>query len=813
MNLLLLALLRDYKRYWGKTLLTLLGFIFSLTLFLVIELFVSLLDTSQSTLTMPQITDYVVHDQGRISESIIQKILQNTEIDMWEPSDSCDDLWKASNQFKQIKVRAYNSDKGLGFLLEQHPDISTLDWDEVQPSEPAKGLRHQIILFNYSLESEIKKMTYTSQLAQTDVDVIQVPIKTKGMPVALMDIALYQQYYNTVGYVKEMGIVCEDTDRRLLSTQLAKIDPNLHIRSAAQTTNKQLNWTHSLTYNLKFLALIALIVSISLCMQCFSFIHYKRRNLYKTFTLLGATPFMMVRARILELIFLSIICTILGLAFSLMIASYSLGIFNQLIQTFYFYMDAQQIILTPLLIIKAFGVSVMASLLSCITINSPLRYSQAIRFIIMSILLLGLSFICLVSIINKWTGIAATFLMIGSSCVLAVSLMGVLSSLIQTKTPHTWWRMRLAAESFKKAWQGVGVIVFVIALALGLIFSMIIYVNSFKTSVSTWLDRTLSKDIYIQHRLSTLRQSIPINPLVFQQIQARFKGDIIQTISSQKETWRGKPMTINGISGFFQDRAYAFKATLPKQDPSRDIIVSEPFALKHKKSLGDEVTFPGMIAGPCRIGGITYDYVSEFPTVFVPASRVVSHHALPLHGIAITFQDQQNMSAKLAFLNTLCDRHNLSLQRDIDLKEQSLGVFDDTFAFTWFIVGLTSLLCLFSLVNLLTLICSQRQKELQQLWLLGANKSQLTAIVLAQTRIIVGISGILALMMGVLLYCCIVYGIQRPTFSWSIFIDIPMIMVSMGVLIYILVAEYVTRSTVARLPESFLKSQAGDHEE
>ena len=102
-----------------------------------------------------------------------------------------------------------------------------------------------------------------------------------------------------------------------------------------------------------------------------------------------------------------------------------------------------------------------------------------------------------------------------------------------------------------------------------------------------------------------------------------------------------------------------------------------------------------------------------------------------------------------------------------------MKIFNDTFAFTWFVVILTSLIAIFSLVNLLTIVCINRKNELLQLWHVGFNTKQLTRVILAQISVITTIASGISIAIGFSLYALIVYGIQVPTFNWSIFLNIP----------------------------------------
>ena len=88
-------------------------------------------------------------------------------------------------------------------------------------------------------------------------------------------------------------------------------------------------------------------------------------------------------------------------------------------------------------------------------------------------------------------------------------------------------------------------------------------------------------------------------------------------------------------------------------------------------------------------------------------------------------------------------------------------------------VILTAFIAVFSLINLLTIVCINRKHELLQLWHIGFNTNQLTQVILAQIVIISVVASLISVLIGFSLYVLIVYGIQLPTFNWSIFLTIP----------------------------------------
>ena len=137
------------------------------------------------------------------------------------------------------------------------------------------------------------------------------------------------------------------------------------------------------------------------------------------------------------------------------------------------------------------------------------------------------------------------------------------------------------------------------------------------------------------------------------------------------------------------------------------------------------------------------------------------------------------------FLSQVSKRGDMIVQSRKELKKQSIDLFNETFVFTWFIVFLIGGIAMVCILNVLTIMCLDRQRELTQLWMIGFNRRRLHAILFSQLALIGGISIGIALSLGFLLYYFLVFGIQLPTFHWSIFIKVPWLFLLSVITIFI----------------------------
>jgi len=187
--------------------------------------------------------------------------------------------------------------------------------------------------------------------------------------------------------------------------------------------------------------------------------------------------------------------------------------------------------------------------------------------------------------------------------------------------------------------------------------------------------------------------------------------------------------------------------------------------------LGEYIQLNGIVKNKLRIIGIAYDFVSEFGQIIADNNLIRSSQSKSLlHGVAIKASTATVLPSLIPELSQMSGINFATRDSIID---ESMTIFNDTFSFTWFVVFLTGCIAIFSLINLLTIVCINRKNEIAQLWHIGFNTNRLTGIILAQVTIIGILSSLISIAIGGCFYILIVYGIQLPTFNWSIFLHIP----------------------------------------
>ena len=766
MKLLLKWCLSEYRRYWFKSAATFVGLVLGLSIFLVIELYVGLLAHQNNGLTFLP-TDYfkIINTQGFIQTDQVRELLNKTPLDSVRPFSERQD--KIQFKEKTLTTRVIGLD-----ILDFQAQLSGQDSSAIELGNFNPFNLNNVFFISSDLAPG--EMTIKSLLADRPLTVITIQEEGVAGPLMIMDIAYFQTLYETNNTIDELIIDTEAVEK--LSGPLATLFPNLQIRSLTSELEEKSTWTNSLRYNLKFLALIAMIVSMSLLVQFFRFIGFQRLEQVEALFKLGVSKRKLARVIGIECLIVASLVFIGAIGTGYCIAFSGVSIFNQTVSTFYLNLTPTNLQFSASLILKLISIVILSVAISYLSITRklfarPLRLNRfwlSISSLLMMIIPIGVLQLTL----SEWQLFAIGAYLISGFLLFSIAVILSFSKwLSRLKTPKLVF-FKMARSSLEKDPVSYGIIAFVIGLSLGLIVCMGVFVESFRTSVSTWLNQVIKHELYIQHKTNAIQFPVFIPKDDEMLIDASYPKDAIYKISRIPITWRGIPSQIqlvderDNIDDILVSRAAPHPTLI-------DIGVSEPFANRHGLRAGDTIRVDGLMKEPLHISAVYYDYTSEFGTIRIHRDLYEKENGpLRPHGIAIATVDPLNTNSASA-LAYLSEQSDITVQSRAQIKKQSIDLFNETFAFTWFMVFLIGGIAMICVSNVLTIMCLDRKKELYQLWMIGFNQARLDGILFAQLALSLTVSLVIAITLGFLLYYFLVYGIQLPTFHWSIFLTIP----------------------------------------
>ncbi|MEK9726786.1 MAG: FtsX-like permease family protein [Candidatus Margulisiibacteriota bacterium] len=785
MWVLLKSVFRDYRRVWFKTFCTFIGIFISLSLFIVIELFSSLFQAPsiESKINIPY-SHKLVQNNGFITDENFRDLIKHPLLKDSIPYSDVNDFFLNPEVNQHVIVRGtdrFQVFSEISANLITETDLGDIDFDPFDLSEA------YLIIKGISTGT---RLTLQSSLANKPIGVTCINVDIPE-PVLLMDIAQFQTLYPPQQSIGALLLKLSNSQEEILKKDLKQTFPDIELLSIENEQQQQSSWVSSLTYNLAFLAFISLIVATCLMIQFFRFLGKEREIQFNQLYKLGISKTRIRQVFFIEIGIIAILTTLSALVFAKFLAQISLNTFNQLITMFYFRLNATQILYTPTIILKASLASTIAFIIAYVSFFYAKSFGKHLKTVI-QISLVSLIAIAVGIITVFYTakrvllGLAAVAIIGGffGICIGCVSFMGHALRRIESDRLIPF---KMARDTLLKDPLSYGAIVFVISLAAGLVISMSIFIHSFSSTVKSWLNTVTFHDVYIQHQSNTIQYPISL-PIGAQELMDNASDKFtISTLFRIPFIYNGLPAQVVFRKNIHDPdySRFVFKSKLGGPYSENDVFITEPFSYKHGVKIGDTLQLNGILSMPIRVAGITYDFVSEFGQITANQDLYLQdHNQVLLHGIAIK-SSQSRLLDK--FIVEISNLPGVVVASQKTIMDTTIKIFNDTFSFTWFMVILTALIAVFSLVNLLTIVCMNRKHELIQLWHIGFNTNHLTRVILAQITIISIIASVISILIGFSLYVLIVYGIQLPTFNWSIFLTVPWrIIISAPIIVIIL---------------------------
>lgn len=269
-----------------------------------------------------------------------------------------------------------------------------------------------------------------------------------------------------------------------------------------------------------------------------------------------------------------------------------------------------------------------------------------------------------------------------------------------------------------------------LSVAIGMSAAMAILVASFEKTLTSWIEQLLKADLYVAAPgAASVANGNAIAEVDWRALLELPGIDGADTLQRQSVTYEGRDLLIGGTT-YHDDPARhlqllwinAPERTDPASLDDGGAWVSEPFARRFHKSVGDGVTLPTPAGNQeVKIEGVYADYGNESGTVLVAqryteewfGDRSVSNLAIYTSpGVdpeIVLEQVRERFPALVARTN----------QR---LREESIRIFHQTFAVTYALEAIAVIIAVAGLGLALAGLLLERRNELSTLRAIGATR-------------------------------------------------------------------------------------------
>jgi putative ABC transport system permease protein len=605
----------------------------------------------------------------------------------------------------------------------------------------------------------------------------------------LADIATAQEILAMQGQLSRIDLVLDDKQEAQLQ-QLIRYPLELLPSTARGNAMQQM--TRAFRINLTALSLLALVIGAFLIYNTMTLSVLKRRDVIATLRTMGLQENELFRLVLGEALILGIAGTLVGTGLGMLLSQHLLKLASRTMNDLYFMGQVQTLYLNHWSLLKATGLGLFTSLVAAylpareaarippvITrlrsrLEAETRYRHR-TFTIAGLLLCVLAMIVLAATGRSISGgFAALFFLILGFALFAPGLLVLLINLARPLLSSGFGLMgNIAARGLLASLSRTQVAVTALMIAISATIGVSIMISSFRGSVQQWLEGYLAADIYI-----TQARNNPsgIDETVIERIRQHPDVDHVYGAGWHR-FWQDESLTWLYVTGIPREafNAYQFADNDAADRWQRfvttdSVIISEPYAYHNNVARGDRIILPAADGERIfTILGIYRDYSSDRGVVTMHEGIYAGYwDAAPMTSLMITLQAGADAGQTAAAFNDgILNEAGLRARSNRSLRNQSLEIFDRTFAITEVLRLLTIIIATTGILGALMAIQLERGREFAVLRANGLTPRDLKKLVLTESGLMGTVAGILAIPLGVVMAAVLIFVINRRSFGWS----------------------------------------------
>ncbi|QYJ89391.1 ABC transporter permease [Shewanella halotolerans] len=306
-------------------------------------------------------------------------------------------------------------------------------------------------------------------------------------------------------------------------------------------------------------------------------------------------------------------------------------------------------------------------------------------------------------------------------------------------------------------------------LALTANIAMNSLVGSFEITLKQWLDARLHAQLYLRppaSQMAEVEKALSQAP----EVTGLYKQWLLKSHYQQTPIFllTRDPYSIEHTTIIKQARPDLWRDFFSADPETKPLaLVSEPFAFKQGKQLGDKIQIAALGETELTIGAIYYDYGNPYGEVIIPPSlwRRANLGETPL-SLALTLSaDVTGFSQQIQTRFQLPDALVYSQEK---IKAQAITMFKRTFSITQVLNSLTLMVAAIGLFSACYMLTQARLAPIARLYALGVNRRQLVWLVVGQMLLMVLLTCLVALPTGALLGYLLIHKVTLQAFGWTI---------------------------------------------
>ena len=605
----------------------------------------------------------------------------------------------------------------------------------------------------------------------------------------IVDIAVAQTWLNQFGWLSRIDVRIPDGDNALQSKLHKLLPPGTQLLNAAGRTRSLTEMSAAFMTNLTAMSLLALLVGIFLIYNSVSFAVLQRRGLIGVLRALGVTRQQVVALILTEGAVLGLLGAAMGVMLGIWLGEYLLVLVSRSINDFYFRVSVSEVLISPYSVGKGLIAGLVATLVAAAVPAIEAASYQPKLALTRSVLeqrtgrllpVIAITGVCISMLsiaLLHWSGsnlvagLAAVFMLImGFSLCVPLAVRAITSALEPVAARVGGISAQLALSGIGANLSRTGVAIVALAVAVSATIGVSVMVDSFRGSVSAWLDKTLQSDIYVSAPHGALNHGL-IEDIV------RVPG--VAAYSSSRRVWLENEAGRTRIIAVQMAPGSYAGMELSNADPDLvwrafeeegAVLVSEPYAYRNAVAGGDTIKLT------TRYGERDFPVSATYQSYSVNAGAVFMSRRTydrfwndpRIDSIGLYINPGTNIDDLMQQVTDISTgRQQIFIRSNREIADLSLQVFDRTFIITDVLYWLATGVALIGILGAMLALQLERARELAILRALGMTPVQLGGMVTMQTTVIGLLSGLAAVPLGLVMAWVLIEIINRRAFGWQ----------------------------------------------
>jgi putative ABC transport system permease protein len=605
----------------------------------------------------------------------------------------------------------------------------------------------------------------------------------------VVDIAVAQTWLSQFGWLSRIDVRIPDGDRELQHKLENMLPSGTQLLNAAGRTRSLSEMSTAFMTNLTAMSLLALLVGLFLIYNSVAFAVLQRRRLIGVLRALGVSRRQVFSLILTEGAVLGLVGAVMGVVAGIWLGEKLLVLVSRSINDLYFRVNVTEVAVSVYSIAKGLfagiGATLIAAAVPAIEASSyqprlaltrsvlEHRTSRLLPVIAISGLGIGLLALLLLhwSGSNLVAGLVAVFaLVLGFALCIPLAVRAITSALEPLAARVAGSSARLAVSGIGANLSRTGVAIVALAVAVSATIGVSVMVDSFRGSVSAWLDKTLQSDVYVGTPYGTLDHKL---------IEDLVETSGVEAYSTSRRVWledesgrtrlivlQMAPGSYAGVEILDADPELVWRVF--REEGA--VLVSEPYAYRNAVVPGDTITLM------TRFGEQDFTVAASWQSYDANAGAVLMSRGTydrywsdhKVDSIGLYLSPGTNIDELMQRMTAIsAGRQQIIMRSNREIRDRSLQVFDRTFIITDVLYWLATGVALIGILGAMLALQLERARELAVLRALGMTPAQLGGMVTMQTAGIGLLSGLAAVPLGLVMAWVLINVINRRAFGWQ----------------------------------------------